>query len=885
MKNPFKAFSALRTFLLLGLILGVLFAILFARGFEAGQAHFANDAPLGQQKSPDYYLPTGFFGMWSDMYWIGNYCGNYFPNFTCVLLWALGPFAFSKFCVPFTALTLGLCAAFFFRQLRLQPWVCIVGGMAAALNSNFLSNSCWGLPGRANCLAAIFLALAAVHSSFSGRALIKYLLAGVAIGFAITEGGDNGAIFSLFVAAYAFVLTLIQPGPMPGKIFKAVGSVAVMALLAGLVAVQTLNIFVQTAYKGISNIQNQTKEQRWDWATQWSLPKAESLRVIIPGLFGYRIDSDPPTPAGGEYWGTVGRDPTYEQTHRFPRHSGAGEYAGVFVVLVAIWALTEASRREGKAFSPQERNLIWFWGAAALISLLLSWGRHAPFYRLVYALPYFSTIRNPMKFMHVVHMALMILFAYGLQGLGRRYLEAAGWGGAAAQPAGKGGKQPVRAPVVALKAGDFERQWTWGCVIAIGLSLLGWIAYSLSQRDVVGYLTREGFEPARAALIAQHSVGEVGVFVLFLVLSAGLVLAIVRGAMTGPRARWAIVGMGLLVAVDLGRANTPWIKYYDYATKYAPTPLTEFLRQRPYEHRVAVIPPQLRVLRDQNQKVIPPTQELITMGQVYEVEWVQQQFPYYDIQALDMPQEPRMPAEKEAYLLALMSPITSIARLWELTNTRYLCGVMAYGYVDWMNAVLDPVKKRFRVHTAFDLKQGPLNTILVQTNQTGPYALIEFTGALPRARLFSQWQSSTNNQETLKTLGSAAFDPHRTVLVSDPIAPPPSGATNADAGTVECVSYAPKRIKFQAQAAAPAVLLLNDKYDAGWHATVDGKPVPVLRCNFLMRGVPVPAGNHVVQFTYQPSVTGLYYSLAGLGLGLLLCGVLILLDPLKNPDP
>lgn len=869
MFNHFKNSSTRQTLAWLTLLLFIVLAILFSRGFEAGQTHFANDGPLGVQKSPPYSLPSAFFGIWNNLFWLGGFGGNYFPNFTGMMLFLLGPIGFHKFCVPLSALILGLSAAFFFRQLGFKSWVCIVGGMAAGLNSNFLSNACWGLPTRPLSLAAIFLALAAVQSSFANRPLIKTVLAGIAIGLSISEGGDNGAIFSIFVAGFAFVLMMLQPGPAPVKAAKGVGRVALMATLAAIVALQSLNVFVQTAFKGMSNIQQESKERRWDWATQWSLPKLETLRVVVPGLFGYRIDEEAPTPPGGEYWGTVGRQPGWEKSHQgFPRHSGAGEYAGVLVVLVAIWAVTEALRREGKVFGPREQKLIWFWSAAGVVALLLSWGRYAPFYQFVYALPYLSTIRNPMKFMHPLHMVLMILFAYGLEGLGRRYLEVV--------QSGVAGKNAAKA--AAPQIGDFERKWTWGCVAAVGVAVLGWMAYSLSERGLVNYLTENAFNAEQAALIAKFSIGEVGLFVFFLALSAGLLIAIVRGVFAGPNAKWAMIGLGLLVVIDLGRANTPWIKYYNYEQKYASNAVIDVLRQQPYEHRVAVIPGPMRV-----------TRELSIMGSVYDVEWLQQQFPYYNIQALDIPQEPRMPAEKEAYLTKLMNPVTNIVRLWELTNTRFLCG-MGAGYVEAMNQQLDPAKQRFRLHTAFDFKQGPNNTILVQTNQAGPYALIEFTGALPRAQLCSHWQVNTNDQETLKTLASGTFDPRQTVLVSDAIAAPPAGSSNQPSGKVEIVGYAPKRVKLHAQAGAPSVLLLNDKFDLGWQATLDGKPVPVLRCNFLMRGVQVPAGEHTVEFTFRPQRTGLYFSMAGLGLGLLLCGVLVIQrpkskdqSPVKNP--
>ena len=55
----------------------------------------------------------------------------------------------------------------------------------------------------------------------------------------------------------------------------------------------------------------------------------------------------------------------------------------------------------------------------------LGLGRFAPFHRLVYALPYFSTIRNSIKYLDGSSFALVILFAFGLDGLWRKYLRPA----------------------------------------------------------------------------------------------------------------------------------------------------------------------------------------------------------------------------------------------------------------------------------------------------------------------------------------------------------------------------------------------------------------------------------------------------------------------------
>ena len=126
-------------------------------------------------------------------------------------------------------------------------------------------------------------------------------------------------------------------------------------------------------------------------------------------------------------------------------------------------------------------------------------------------------------------------------------------------------------------------------------------------------------------------------------------------------------------------------------------------------------------------------------------------------------------------------------------------------------------------------------------------------------------------------LASAGFDPAQTVLVADPLpAPSPGSVTNQNAGIVEFTSYAPKRIVLRAQADCPAVLLLSDRYNSNWKVSVDGKPEKLLRCNYLMRGVQVAPGQHVIEFDFAPPIGSLYVSLTAVALGLMLCGLLAL---------
>jgi hypothetical protein len=834
--------SGLRSLLLLVFLLAAVLLVLFHKSFVPGQALFSNDGPLGVQVSRPLQMPQAFFGIWNDNYWLGAYNGFYVPNFSG-LIYAVSPhIARANFYAPISVLVLGLCSWVFFRRMGCNSRAAILSALAAALNMNFMSNAGWGLGSRGLSLGAAFLALAAIETGMVIHPILTSALAGLAIGLSITEGGDNGAIFSIFIGFYALWRTWIA-NPMRGKAATfAIGKAAVMVVFAAIMASQTLGFFLRTSVTGVVGTQQdtQTKGQKWDFATQWSLPKIETLRVIIPGLFGYRMD----TPEGGNYWGRVGEAPSAPQ--QMPRYSGAGEYAGVIVVLIALWAVVESSRSKGQGFTLTERKLIWFWAVMAFIAMLLGWGRHAPFYQAVYALPYFSTIRNPMKFFHAFHMCVMILFAYGLLGMSRRFLDAP------TKPAASISGQ-LR---VWWSKPSAEKSWTWASIAAVALSAVAWFGYVGSRSSLVKHLQAVGF-PDRdvATQIAKFSSQEVLFFVLFLVVSVAIVTLVISGALAGSKAKWAGLLIGMVLVVDLARANKPWLIYYDWKAKYASNPVIDVLKEKAHEHRVTVLPFQL-------------SQQFGMMQQYYHVEWLQHHFPYYGVQSIDIPQEPRVPADKQAY----RESIKAISRLWQLTNTRYLLG-MAGSLADMLNQQLDPEQKRFRQHTAFTLFQKPDSDLIgVETNATGPFALLEFTGALPRARLYNNWETIADEKALLTRLGDAAWDPAKSILLSQE-APRPT-SPDAVPGKAEILANpSTKVMEIQTTSEVPAMLLVNDKIEPEWHAYIDGKKADVLRANYLVRAIHVPAGTHKVTLKYEMKPTGFFIVLACDILGLALLGI------------
>jgi hypothetical protein len=128
----------------------------------------------------------------------------------------------------------------------------------------------------------------------------------------------------------------------------------------------------------------------------------------------------------------------------------------------------------------------------------------------------------------------------------------------------------------------------------------------------------------------------------------------------------------------------------------------------------------------------------------------------------------------------------------------------------------------------------------------------------------------TNAVSAVEKVADPAFNPETEVLVSNMVPAPQSGMTNSPAGSVRFEAYSPKDIVLQAEATAPSILLVNDRFDPNWEVLVDGQKASVLRCNHLMRGVYLQPGMHRVKFLFRPPITPLYVSLAAIAGGILL---------------
>jgi hypothetical protein len=839
--------------------------------FLPGQTLFSNDGPLGRLMSQCHQLPGRFFGCWADLNFVGYDTGAASPNISFGLNWILGDLWFSKFYALISLMILGSGAWCFFRQSSLAPAACILGGLAAMLNSGFFSVACWGVCAQDISAGMFFFALAALLDKRPRLQWLLVVLAGFSVGMMVAEGADVGAIFSLLVALFAVYQAFTASGPRAKNLLLGSVRLVLVVLFAGFLAVQTVRELVSTSIEGVVGTKQdvQTKADRWDWATQWSLPKEETLGLVVPGLFGYRMD----TPNGGSYWGSIGRSASWREyldhgqqgkppSGGFARFTGGANYIGVLVALLAAWSALQSLRPTNSVFSLEQKKWLWFWLLIGSVSLMLAWGRYAPFYRVIYSLPYFSTIRNPTKFLCLFDFAVLILFAFGIDGLWRKYLR----------PVSSGANYWAGFQSWWSKAGRFDKNWVYGSALVWIVGLAAWYLYAQHVYDLERYLRTQALQETANA-VANFSVAQPEWFALFFFLSAGLLVLMMSGVFMGKRAGIGVLLLGAILVSDLVLANEPWVIIWDYPSKYQTNPIIDTLRDQPYEHRVVLAPVSFsnvgKMLHD-----------------VYKIEWMQQQFPYYNIQTYDVVDLPRIPEDFAAFNKKMdetnaagQFSVLNFSRAYALTDTSYLFAPADF-LSFWNNQVpqnpLQTVARFNLVPKPGVIRVTSPEQMTAASDNYGRFALFKILNTVPRARLYTHWQVDPNSTNVLQEIFQPQFNPLQSVFVTGGLAE--NSATNTPAppdDAVKIVSYAPKDIVLTANAPASSVLLLADHYHPDWKVFVDGQPQELLCCNFFLQGVHLLAGAHTVEFRFSPS-TGLFYvSSSAVILALVCLGIVI----------
>ena len=168
---------------------------------------------------------------------------------------------------------------------------------------------------------------------------------------------------------------------------------------------------------------------------------------------------------------------------------------------------------------------------------------------------------------------------------------------------------------------------------------------------------------------------------------------------------------------------------------------------------------------------------------------------------------------------------------------------------------------------------------IIQTNEKGEEVASMNPGVNGNAWFVKEIKTVSNSDAEMKSLDK--LDNKNTVVINEKefgeiIKSKPRTFILDSTATIQLTYNKPNNLKYSSNNKKEGFAVFSEMYyKNGWNATIDGKESEIIRVDYALRGLNIPAGKHTVEFKFEPQVvkTGSTIALlSSIGMVLLLAG-------------
>ena len=146
--------------------------------------------------------------------------------------------------------------------------------------------------------------------------------------------------------------------------------------------------------------------------------------------------------------------------------------------------------------------------------------------------------------------------------------------------------------------------------------------------------------------------------------------------------------------------------------------------------------------------------------------------------------------------------------------------------------------------------------------------------ALGNAWFVKDVQYADNANEEIEAIHG--LDPSETAVVDKRFESVVKPMTCDSMATIRLVAYEPNRLKYEVNSNTGGTIVFSEIYYPGWRSSIDGQEVAHGRANYILRAMNVPAGQHEVEFSFDPVSLQVTENIANIALGLLALVALVM---------
>lgn len=731
---------------------------------------------------------------------------------------------------------------------RVNPWLCIVGAIAFTFSSYFVIITEAGHTSKAIAMAFMPLVLAGVVITVRRNLLLGAAITAVALALQL-RGNHPQITYYTFIIVLLFLMvegiTLIRAKDW-SKILKAGGllvAAVIVALGTNASILMPVNEYSKQSMRGPSELVDKGIDKKSgldkEYALEWSYGIGESFTLLIPNFHGGSSNELLWFNENSNTFRTLQQGAVGELQQANPqaaerliqslsnyfgdmRFTSGPVYLGAAVMYLFFLGLFLLKGRDR-----------WWLLAAAVLSLLLSWGRYNPIVTNFFFdyVPLYNKFRSVSMTLVITQMVIAIMAMLALAKI-------------------------FTSDDKKLKM----KAWKYGTLITGGLALLFVAIPSLaglsagSDVKIIQALSPmaadnllQSIHADRAAMVRNDALRSL---VIILIASGLTYVTFIKKLPSYV----LIAGFGILILVDLWAIDRRYLNNDNFAANHI---------ENTYQPTEAFLGIQYREF-NQN----PELESFAQIDLQNRINYLKRENPslykYADPQLSQNDVE--MARFRTLYKQTHFRVFNLSVSTWNDSYTSYFLksiggyhGAKLGKYQELISHQLTPLIEQI-ISQQID-PPGITRSYLLNMLNTryiifgrDANAVLHNPNAFGNAWFTTQIEWVDNANEELEILSS--LTPGK-VAINSRFRDYCNGVqfTGGTESSILLESYVPNRMTYRSSSTSERLAVFSEVYyndKKGWTAYIDNKPVPHIRVNYLLRGLRIPAGDHVIEFKFEP---------------------------------
>ena len=686
--------------------------------------------------------------------------------------------------------------------MKIDPWLSIAGAIAFALSSYFLIIIEAGHNSKVHAIGYMAPVLAGVILSLRGKYLLGGSLTALFLALEFNSGHPQIAyylfIIILFFVAAEFISTLIRKNYTAFAKSVAVLIIAgVISLLPNITSLWTTYQYGKYTIRGKTELssekQNRTSGLDKDYATDWSYGVAESFSLMIPNVKGGASGL-----IGQNESALKNVDPQYKDTVANNGNQYWGDqpftsgpvYVGALIMFLFVLGLFIVKGR-----------MKWVLLLVTALSIMLGWGRN--FYGLtnffLEYVPLYNKFRAVSMTLVIAELTIPLLAFLALNEI-------------------------LKEPLLIKKQ---RRNFFISLGLTAGLCILFYLMPAsffdfLSGEEVRGIADQKAKSPDYAeqiaAVYANLEIARIAIFKadilrsLFIII-LGAVSLWLFSAYKIKRTVFIII-ITLIVFIDLYSVDRRYLNDKNFVEKNEM--ITPFTMSKADEFILNDKKPDYRVLN-------------ISVSTFNDA--------------------------STSYFHKSIGGYHG-AKLRRYQEVIENCFIKEIGMLRQLLSDKQATMETVKAATSNMPTLNMLNTKYIIYNPEAQPLINE--SALGNAWFVIDVQYVNNADEEIKAINN--FNPATTAIVDKKFSSytkqlPTSGfrLPTDSASKITLQDYKPNELTYNSSSDKEKLAVFSEiYYDKGWNAFIDGKPAQYIRADYILRALIVPAGNHKIEFKFEP---------------------------------